>query len=63
MIMHPFQKFSHEVRAAVLLAIICKLVKDTKVFLEDILIRLAGEMDINSCTSTPFIDSTLDLIA
>jgi hypothetical protein len=61
--MHPFQKFLHKVSTAVLLAIICELVKDTKVFLKDILIRLAGEMNINSCTSTPFINSTLDLIA
>ena len=63
MIMHLLQKFLHKVRAAILLAIICKLIKDTKVFLKDISICLAGEMDINSGTSTPFIDSTLDLIA
>jgi hypothetical protein len=61
--MHSLQKFHHKIRAAILLAIISKIIEDTKVFLEDILVRLAGEMDVNSRTSTPFIDSTLDLIA
>jgi hypothetical protein len=63
MIMHLLQKFHHKIRAAILLAMISKIIKDMKVFLKDILICLTGEMDINLCTSTPFIDSTLDLIA
>jgi hypothetical protein len=62
MIMHPLQKYTHKIRTAILLTIDRKLVKKVKVFLEHILVCLASEMNINACSSTPLIDSALNLI-
>jgi hypothetical protein len=61
MIIHPFQKLLHKLRATMLPAIIRELIKDSKVLLEDWFVRLFGEMDINSRTGSPFVNAALDL--
>jgi hypothetical protein len=63
MIVQALQKCLHQVRTTILPAIICKVVEYVKVFLVDALVCIGSEMDINTCTGTPFINTALDLIA
>ena len=58
MIVQELQKCLHLVRATIL-----PVVEYVKVFLVDALVCIGSEMDINKCTSTPFVNTALDLIA
>jgi hypothetical protein len=62
MIVQALEKFLHQVRATILPAIIRDIVEYAKVFLVDTLVCIGSEMDINSRTSTPFINTALNLI-
>ena len=61
-IIYPLQKLLHKLRATTHPAIICKLIKDSKVLLKDWFVCLFGEMDINPRTSSPFINAALNLM-
>ena len=63
MIVQALQKCLHQVRTTILPAIIGEVVEYVKVFLIDALVCIGSEMDINTCTGTPFINTALDLIA
>jgi len=63
MIMQALQKFLHQIRTTILPAIIHEVVEYMKVFLIDALVCIGSEMDIDSCTSTPFVNTALNLIA
>ena len=62
MIIYPLQKPLHKLRATMLPAIIRELIKYLEVFLKDWFVCLLSEMDIDSCTSSPFVDAALDLM-
>ena len=62
MILYPLQKPLHKLGATMLPAIIHKLIEYVKVFLKEWFECLLSEMDIDSCTSSPFIYAALDLM-
>jgi hypothetical protein len=62
MIMQALQKLLHQVRATILLAIICEFVEFTQVILVNVLVCVSCKVDIDSRAGTPFIDTALNLV-